>query len=207
MYNLNQFCNIITELRKERGWTQINLAKKIGISPQSISKWECGIGYPDVTLFPILAELFNIPIGVLFGENQENEDKHMQDYNLNQKKFVFDSLSEIEIECGNICRIEIINDKRENSSLIATGDDTFIRYLYVEADTNSLHVYIKNPSGSDIKWIPYDRKNYKNDNKIKIFTGSNRHECGVVVINYLDLNLTQLVNSNGNTEWICYPDK
>lgn len=146
-------------------------------------------------------------LGVLFGENHENDNKHLQYYNLNQKRFVFDPISEIEIECGNICRIEIISGKCENSSLIITGDDTFIRYLNVEADNNSLHVYIKNPSGSDIKWIPYDRKNYKNDNKIKIFTGSNMHECDVVVINYLDLNLTQLVNSNGNTEWICYPDK
>ena len=52
MYHLNKFCNIIFELRKKRGWTQTILAEKLGIVPQSISKWECGIGYPDVTLFP-----------------------------------------------------------------------------------------------------------------------------------------------------------
>ncbi|MBQ4274620.1 MAG: helix-turn-helix transcriptional regulator [Clostridia bacterium] len=57
MYHLNKFCNIIFELRKERGWTQTMLAEKLGIAPQSISKWECGIGYPDVTLFPLIAEL------------------------------------------------------------------------------------------------------------------------------------------------------
>ncbi len=68
MYQLNQFCNIISTLRKERGWTQTALAEKLGIAPQSISKWECGVGYPDVTLFPVIAELFDVPIGVLFGQ-------------------------------------------------------------------------------------------------------------------------------------------
>lgn len=42
MYNLNQFCNIIASLRKKKGWTQTVFAEKLGISPQSISKWERG---------------------------------------------------------------------------------------------------------------------------------------------------------------------
>ena len=42
MYKLNEFCNIITKLRKEKGLTQTALAEKLGISAQSISKWECG---------------------------------------------------------------------------------------------------------------------------------------------------------------------
>ena len=81
MYHLNQFCNIITALRKERGWTQTNLADRIGIAPQSVSKWECGVGYPDVTLFPVIADLFGVPIGVLFGEETASakEKKAMND--------------------------------------------------------------------------------------------------------------------------------
>ncbi|MBO5037592.1 MAG: helix-turn-helix transcriptional regulator [Clostridia bacterium] len=43
MYHLNKFCNIIFDLRKKRGWTQTILAEKLGVSPQSISKWECGV--------------------------------------------------------------------------------------------------------------------------------------------------------------------
>lgn len=43
MYQLNKFCNIIFELRKECGWTQTMLAEKLNIAPQSISKWECGV--------------------------------------------------------------------------------------------------------------------------------------------------------------------
>ena len=42
MYDLNNFCNIIASLRRQKGWTQAVFADKLGISPQSISKWECG---------------------------------------------------------------------------------------------------------------------------------------------------------------------
>ncbi len=67
MYNLNQFCNIIASLRKKKGWTQTVFAGKLGISPQSISKWERGVGYPDIALFPVLAELLEVPISVIWG--------------------------------------------------------------------------------------------------------------------------------------------
>lgn len=43
MYDLNAFCNIIASLRKAKGWTQSCLAEKLGVSPQSVSKWECGV--------------------------------------------------------------------------------------------------------------------------------------------------------------------
>ena len=74
VYKLENFCNTLLKLRKERGWTQTELAARIGIAPQSVSKWECAIGYPDITLFPIIAELFGVPIGVLFGDPQMQPD-------------------------------------------------------------------------------------------------------------------------------------
>lgn len=100
MYQLNKFCNIIYNLRKERGWTQTTLAERLGISPQSVSKWECGIGYPDVILFPMIAELFDVPIGVLFGETNEEEMEINLDH---ERKFVFEPLNHIEIRVGNQC--------------------------------------------------------------------------------------------------------
>ncbi len=72
MYNLNQFCNIIASLRKKKGWTQTVFAEKLGISPQSISKWERGVGYPDIALFPVLAELLEVPISVIWGGGKSN---------------------------------------------------------------------------------------------------------------------------------------
>lgn len=58
----------ICSLRKERGITQEELAKSVGVSTQAVSKWECG-GTPDMELLPIIADYFNVSIDMLFGRN------------------------------------------------------------------------------------------------------------------------------------------
>lgn len=58
--------NRIKELRKERGITQEQLAKSIGISFQAVSKWENNIALPDITLAPVLASYFGITMDELF---------------------------------------------------------------------------------------------------------------------------------------------
>ena len=39
----------------------------LGITPQAISKWENGVGYPDVTLFPDIARSLDVSLEMLFG--------------------------------------------------------------------------------------------------------------------------------------------
>lgn len=56
----------IKELRKQRGMTQEQLAEHIGISFQSVSKWENGIALPDIVHMPVLASLFGVTIDELF---------------------------------------------------------------------------------------------------------------------------------------------
>ena len=66
----------IKSLRKQRGLTQEQLAEAVGISFQSISKWENGIALPDITLTPALASYFGITMDELFGYNlKETEEK------------------------------------------------------------------------------------------------------------------------------------
>lgn len=67
MAGIENFGAIILEARRHAGMTQEAFAGKLGITPQAVSKWENGLGYPDVTLFPEIAEILNIPIGSLFG--------------------------------------------------------------------------------------------------------------------------------------------
>lgn len=52
----------ISELRKRRKLTQSELAGKLGVTEQSVSKWENDVCVPDVSLFPQLAKLFNVSI-------------------------------------------------------------------------------------------------------------------------------------------------
>lgn len=58
--------NKIKELRHKSGITQEQLAQRLGISPQSISKWETNLTMPDITLLPLLSKEFGITIDDLF---------------------------------------------------------------------------------------------------------------------------------------------
>lgn len=66
MKELNIGKMIITK-RKEKGITQDDLAVYIGVSKASVSKWETGQSYPDITFLPQLATYFNISIDELIG--------------------------------------------------------------------------------------------------------------------------------------------
>lgn len=199
MYQLDKFCNIIFKLRKRYGWTQTDFAEKLGITPQSISKWECGIGYPDVTLFPVIAEIFDVPIGVLFGETTKEEEMtiHLD----NERTFVFEPINSIEIMVGNPCQIEVINGENDHSSINVEGDAKFIEYLSVEKIDDRLHISVKNPTGSDTHWIPYDRGNYEKNNKITIHSGVSKPLC--CVVNYLDLEIFDCPTADDSYKWVC----
>lgn len=58
-------------MRKKEQITQEKLAEYLGVSFQSISRWENGLAYPDVTLIPLLARYFKVSTDVLF--DMENE--------------------------------------------------------------------------------------------------------------------------------------
>ncbi len=61
----------IAKLRKKNGYTQLSLAQKLGITDKAVSRWEKGLGYPDVSLFPILSELFGVTIDhLMLGERK-----------------------------------------------------------------------------------------------------------------------------------------
>lgn len=64
----------IAELRKRKGWTQIELAEKLQVSDKAVSKWEKDNGAPSIEFFPILAELFGVSIDYLMtGKETEKE--------------------------------------------------------------------------------------------------------------------------------------
>lgn len=66
--NENQLGNRISELRKEAGLTQEQLAGMLGVTYQAVSKWENGNSYPDISLLPRLSEIFHVSLDSLFGK-------------------------------------------------------------------------------------------------------------------------------------------
>lgn len=63
---MNTIGEKIAEIRKERNMTQEELAGIIGVSAQSISKWENNVTMPDIMLLPLLADIFGTTIDELF---------------------------------------------------------------------------------------------------------------------------------------------
>ena len=64
MYELNKqkFGAFVSALRKERGYTQKELAQKLFISDKAVSKWETGMSVPDVSLLVPLSELLGVSV-------------------------------------------------------------------------------------------------------------------------------------------------
>ena len=64
--------------RKEKGITQEELARFMGVSKASVSKWETGNSYPDVVFLPQLAAYFNISLDELMGYEPQMTDKDIR---------------------------------------------------------------------------------------------------------------------------------
>jgi len=65
----------IKALRTRRGITQETLAARLGVAPQSVSKWERSEGYPDITFLIPLAEYFGVTLDILMGMDTEAQEK------------------------------------------------------------------------------------------------------------------------------------
>lgn len=66
----------ICRLRKEKNMTQASLAEKLNISNRTVSKWENGDGFPDITILPELAAIFEVSVDdLLKGEKTDSAVK------------------------------------------------------------------------------------------------------------------------------------
>lgn len=61
----------IAYYRKKANLTQEELAEKCSVTPQAVSKWENDISAPDISLFPVLAQLFNVTCDELLGVQRD----------------------------------------------------------------------------------------------------------------------------------------
>lgn len=86
----------IAELRKTKGWTQIELAEKLNVSDKAVSKWESEGGFPEITQLPVLAKIFDVSIDYLMtGKETEPEIITMSKIELCAKNDDISMLEEI----------------------------------------------------------------------------------------------------------------
>lgn len=70
--------NKIKQLRQKVGATQEQLGEKLGISAQSVSKWETGITMPDISLLPLLSSELGVTIDELFDLTTDQKLKRIE---------------------------------------------------------------------------------------------------------------------------------
>ena len=63
--NQKKIGELIRAARREHGFTQQELADKMNISDKTVSKWECGLGCPDLSLLPQLSEILGLDLSAL----------------------------------------------------------------------------------------------------------------------------------------------
>ena len=68
-----ELCSIIKNLRRKSNMTQEQLAEKLGISAQSVSKWENAVAMPDIMMLPRISEVFGVSIDDLFDLTSEQK--------------------------------------------------------------------------------------------------------------------------------------
>ena len=67
----------IKKLRKQKNMTQEQLAEYLNISPQAVSRWEIGSTIPDISLLPILANIFDVTTDMLLGVDIDAKEKRI----------------------------------------------------------------------------------------------------------------------------------
>lgn len=94
----------IAEERKRKGYTQRELSEKIGISDKTVSKWERGNGFPEVSLLLPLCNELNITVNELLSgkrvseedyrkEAEENMVNLVKEAQENKKKFILSNMA------------------------------------------------------------------------------------------------------------------
>lgn len=124
--------NAIKKLRVERGITQEELANRMGVSFQAVSKWETNATTPDIAILPQLALFFGVSIDTLFSMNQDDYTKRISkmirdEYSIAPENFLWAErylkglLSE-EIQNNN-ARVLLVElyEHRENRDSLACG--------------------------------------------------------------------------------------
>ncbi|MBO4241944.1 MAG: helix-turn-helix transcriptional regulator [Clostridiales bacterium] len=69
--------HLITELRKEKGMTQKQLADALNVTDKAVSKWERGLSFPDVSMLEPISEILDVSILEILEGSRAGKDGTM----------------------------------------------------------------------------------------------------------------------------------
>lgn len=130
----------IKRLRRSRDLTQEALADALGISAQSVSKWECAYGYPDITQLPAIANFFGVTIDELLNNDADGRTKALEYFGAHHREYAEASEE----------KIDFISDYYRRYP-----DEPY--YAYVLCENLSVHITQVCPENRD-KYYPLLRQ-------------------------------------------------
>lgn len=115
----------IKRLRREKNLTQETLAEFLGVTFQSVSNWERGESYPDITMLPEIASFFKVSIEELLGVNKAEDEEAIKRLleehdNYTDDKLIKESIYYLKEKFPNDFRVQL----RYMGYLICFGDAT-----------------------------------------------------------------------------------
>ena len=151
MENIMEIGNKIKQLRYQSKLTQEQLATKVGVSPQSVSKWETGLTLPDISMLPILAEVFGVTIDEIFDLATEQKLKRLENRIDLDGEFTTDEFREYE----SMLKGQLADNKNREYivSLLAK-----LYHHRMESDSKKVSKYAKeaimlNPNKHGCQWL------------------------------------------------------
>ncbi len=189
-----QFSEKLKMLRKENGFTQENLADKLNVSRQAITKWESGDGIPDIENLKQISILFNTTIDELVKEEKEitidKNYKEVYELEIDHTKHFdinIDMINELSIEPSKEEKIvlEVSSNEEENlkDSFKVKFDDIY----------NKLDIDVKNKKKiSDISIKMFLPQKYIDEIELK---------SKMKTLNISDLELNKL-EYDGNLKYL-----
>lgn len=149
----------LRELRKQKNVTQEQLANFLGITPQSVGKWERG-GYPDITLLPKIALYFNVTVDTLLGVDEARIKEAIEGYEKESKRLSNIGDVEVELKLWEKAYEECLTalDNMKKHAIIADTQPDFKhtsftvnKTYYKHSDTSKN--YTENQCGLCLKWL------------------------------------------------------
>ena len=121
-------------LRKEKRITQETLADVLGVSYQSVSRWELGVCYPDMELLPIIANYFGVSIDKLLSNDVDSKEA-------DQKRF-YDKLGELEFGSSEQLQLaeEYCHKYPDNDHFAFILQDIMKNYLLENEDKSTIYL-------------------------------------------------------------------
>ena len=141
----------IKQLRLHAGMTQEQLAAKLGISAQSVSKWETAVTMPDITLLPILAGELGVSIDDLFDLTAEQKFHRIERKMDIEEEFTEQTFAEFELFLKSH-----LEEEKDNTRILS-----LLAHLYhhrMESDSRKVSHYARKaillkPEKKDCQWL------------------------------------------------------